>query len=115
DPNINAHMMYDEQDNSIHDLFEQDDWDGLADLLFAALSDPFLPRFFRAKYHILSAWCSKEPRVHLDLAKTRIENIVEVLKADGQPDEEIDRRLSVLRSMVETAEGAIEEVDVDEQ
>ncbi|KAF4547180.1 Hypothetical protein D9617_54g000140 [Elsinoe fawcettii] len=58
DPWLNAHIMYDAQDEAAEKHFEEQDWDGLTTLLASALGDPFLPRYFRAKYHILSIFIS---------------------------------------------------------
>jgi hypothetical protein len=37
------------------------DWRAIAILLEGALRDPALPRYHRAKYHILRAWCTRDP------------------------------------------------------
>ena len=67
------------------------DWKLLATPLDEALSDPFLPRYHGVRYHIINAWCAREPQVQLQRARETLDDMVEVLWED--PPAKIDRIL----------------------
>ena len=82
------------------------DWKFLATPLDEALSDPFLPRYHGARYHIINAWCAREPQVQLQRARETLDDMVEVLWED--PPAKIDRILEPLRNMLAITEDALE-------
>jgi hypothetical protein len=83
----------------------------MATLLEGALSDSALPRYHRAKYHILCAWCTREPQLQIRLAREAMEDIVQVIQAmeNSQPQEEIDELLKPLWDMLAATEEAFKE------
>lgn len=76
-----------------------------------ALSDPALPRYYRAEYHIINAWCVSDPEavIHLRRARETLDDMVQVLQAEGRSREEIDARLKSLRDMLAATEGVIDD------
>jgi hypothetical protein len=108
DPFKTQHQFYDAQYEAIGDLVDPGDdkivdWSSLAAQVEQALSDPALPRYYRAEYHIINAWCSN-PELQIQCARETIDDMVEVLKAEGRSQEEIDARLKTLQGMLEITE-----------
>ncbi|CZT16401.1 uncharacterized protein RCC_02244 [Ramularia collo-cygni] len=114
DPFRNQHAMYDQQYATISAMVgseddEAPDWPALALRLDEALSDPALPRWHRAEYHIIHAWCTQEPELQLERARESIEGMVQVLQAEGLSQEQIDARLEPLTSMMATTQSALDD------
>lgn len=114
DPFHSQHQLYDAEYRAISAMLgEEDDaapdWPALSRRVQAALSDPALPRWYRAEYHIIGAWHNPEPEVQIARAKETLADMVQVLQADGQTAEQIEERLEPLRSMLKSTEGALEE------
>jgi hypothetical protein len=108
----NRHRQYDAQYEAIGAMYDPEDgtetdWKSLAPKLEEALSDPALPRYYRAEYHIINAWCSPEPESQLDFARGVLDDMVPVLQADGSSQEQIDARLVALQEMFDFTEGAV--------
>jgi len=105
----NQHAMYDAQYEAIGALFDpgdevEVDFASLAQKLREALSDPALPRYYRAEYHIINAWCVREPELQLERARESLDDMVQVLQAEGQSQEQIDAHLLTLREMLAISE-----------
>jgi hypothetical protein len=112
DPFEQRHQQYDAQYEAIGAVYDpkdgtETDWKSLALLVEGALSDPALPRLHRAEFHIINAWCSDEPELQLGFAREVMNDMVQVLQADGRSHEEIDARLAALREMFDLTEGAV--------
>jgi hypothetical protein len=87
------------------------DWRAIAILLEGALGDPALPRYHRAKYHILRAWCTRDPQLQIRLAHKAMEDMVQVIQAmeSSQPQEEVDELLKPLWDMLAATEDTFTE------
>jgi hypothetical protein len=106
----NQQEFYQAQYDAIGTLFQTAESD--ADLGFlgtqceAALSDPALPRYHRARCYIINAWCAHDPEPQLRGARETLDDMVQVLH--GILQEEIDQLLKPLRELLEVAEESIE-------
>lgn len=112
DPFEQQHRQYDAQYEAIGAMYDPEDgtetdWKSLAPLVEEALNDPALPRLHRAEFHIINAWYSNEPEVKLGFAREVIDDMVQVLQADGRSLQQIDARLMALREMFDLTEGAV--------
>ena len=112
DPFEQRHQQYDAQYEAIGAVYDpkdgtETDWKSLALLVEEALSDPALPRLHRVEFHIINAWYSDEPELQLGFAREVMNDMVQVLQADGRSHEEIDARLAALREMFDLTEGAV--------
>ena len=114
DPFENQHCQYDAEYNTIGAILNPEEgtetnWRALAVKVAEALSDPALPRYYRAEYHIINAWCVSDPEavIHPRRARETLDDMVQVLQADGRSHEEIDARLAALREMFDLTEGAV--------
>ena len=109
DPFANQHRLYDAQYEAIGALVAPGDdiidWPSLATQLEGALSDPTLPRYYRAEYHIINSWCTRDdPELQIGWARETLNDMVQVLQAEGHSKEEIDARLETIRGMLEITE-----------
>ena len=80
DPNFNQNAFYQAQHDEIEALFQaqedEGDWSALSRMCDEALSDPFLPRWHRAKYEAIRAWdAGVMAEEHIKRAKDVIEDI----------------------------------------
>jgi hypothetical protein len=113
----NQHRQYDVQYEAIGAMFNpaegegETNWRSLSVQVAEALNDPALPRYYRAEYHIINAWCVSDPeaRVQLGLAREVINDKVQVLQADGRSQDEIDVRLKSIRDMLAATEDAVDD------
>jgi hypothetical protein len=105
-----ADPIYQAQYDAITTNFQategETDWKLLATQLGVALSDPYLPRYHRARYHIIYAWCAREPQLELQKARETLEDMVQVMW--GSAPEAIDETLKPLRDMLAITENVIE-------
>jgi hypothetical protein len=66
DPFANLHAIYDARFEQISDMFQtvskEREWDQLATLIDEALTDPYLPRYYRAHYNIIRAMHAEASR-----------------------------------------------------
>ena len=110
----NQTQIYQAQYEAINANFEstdgETDWRLMATQLAAALSDPFLPRYHRAGYHIIYAWCAREPQLELQKARETLEDMRLVLWESSE--EEIDAILRPLQEMLKTTEDVIAKDDI---
>jgi hypothetical protein len=109
----NQHAFYDTQYDAIMAMFGDEDDpppDGpaLSRRIEEALSDPFLPRWHRADYHILVALYSRTPEDHVEKARISIEDMTRVLQHEGQSPEQIDARLRTLPGMLDFVVSTLE-------
>jgi hypothetical protein len=64
DPFANQDKIYDAEYEAIGAMFNpgegegETNWRSLSVRVAEALTDPALPRYYRAEYHIINAWCS---------------------------------------------------------
>jgi hypothetical protein len=56
-------------------------WRSLSVQVAEAISDPALPRFYRAEFHIINAWCVSDPEavIQLRCARETLDDMVQVL------------------------------------
>jgi len=106
DPFHHQHQLYDAQDQAIFDMVQAEDadWPAIALQLDEALSDPALPRYYRAMYHILHVWHTREPELHIRWAREAMDDMVEVLQAIRKPQDQ----LKYLWGMLAHSEEALE-------
>ena len=108
--NQNQTQLYQAQYDAITANFQatdgETDWKLMATQLGAAISDPYLPRYHRARYHIIYAWCAHDPEPQLRGARETLDDMVEVLW--GTSPEGIDELLKPLRDMLAITEDVIE-------
>lgn len=95
---------YAHQREAIEHLVIEEDWHHLEHCLAAALSDAKLPRYHRAKFELFFASCIGDLEVHLDRAKTIIDQIRAHEHNSGWTMEEIDVRLKSLSDMAKDLE-----------
>lgn len=95
---------YAHQREAIEDLVIEEDWYHLEHCLTGALSDTQLPRYHRAKFELFFASCIGDLGVHLDRAKTIIDQIRAHEHNSGWTMEEIDLRLKSLSDMAKDVE-----------
>ncbi|KAK5136616.1 hypothetical protein LTR08_002630 [Meristemomyces frigidus] len=108
----NRHAFYDAEHEMIDGLFQSDegeDWDKLCGHLDDALANPFLPRWYRAKYEAIRAWDSDFPEENIQRAKDAVEDMRLVLEADDRDADYQEERLGGLRVMIEAVEEAVAE------
>jgi hypothetical protein len=106
----NQTQLYQAQYDAIGSLFHsadgEADWRSLATQLGVALSDPYLPRWHRARYHIIYAWCAREPQLEIQKARETLDDMAQVMW--GSSEEAIDEILKPLRNMLAITEETIE-------
>jgi hypothetical protein len=108
----NQAQFYRAQGDAIDALFQtadaDADWQSLATQCEAALSDPALPRYYRANFHIINAWCVDDVEAELQLkwARETLDDMVQVLYGSSQDD--IDTLLKPMQEMLEVTEAALE-------
>jgi 5-formyltetrahydrofolate cyclo-ligase len=111
----NQTQIYEAQYEAIAANFQatdgETDWRLMATQLAAALSDPFLPRYHRARYHIIYAWCAREPQLELQKARETLEDMRLVLWESSE--EEIDAILRPLREVLKITEDVIAKDDIE--
>jgi hypothetical protein len=103
----NQTQLYRAQYNTISTMFQTANtdaaWRALATQTQEALSDTALPRYHRARFHIINAWCIRDPEPQLRAARETLEDMVQVLSQD-----ETDGFLEPLWEMLEVFEASIE-------
>jgi hypothetical protein len=108
----NQAQFYQAQGDAIDALFLTADGDAdcrsLGTQVKEALSDPALPRYYRANFHIINAWCigGDEAELQLKWARETLDDMVQVLHGSSQ--DQIDILLKPMREMLELTEGALE-------
>jgi hypothetical protein len=108
DPFLNQHQWYDSQDQAITDMLQAEtrDWPSLASHLDEALSDPALPRYYRASYHIMHVWHTREPALHIRWAREALDDMVQVLQAIGKPQDQLKPLWEMLAATEEAFESS---------
>lgn len=109
----NQDAVYATQHEEINNMFidENADEEELCSLLDQALSDPFLPRWYRTKYHIIRAWYGSSEE-NIQDAKEGMEDMRQVYRVEEKTEEWIAARLSSLQEMLDLVESCL--VDADE-
>lgn len=108
DPFYNQHQLYDAHDQVISDMVQAEDadWPAIALQLDEALSDPALPRYYRAMYHILHVWHTREPELHIRWAREALDDMVQVLQAIGKPQDQLKHLWEMLAASEEAFESS---------
>ncbi|KAM0694937.1 hypothetical protein Q7P36_005293 [Cladosporium allicinum] len=116
DPFEQQHRQYDAQYEATGAMFNPEDgtetnWRSLSVQVAEAPNDPALPRYHRAEFHIINAWCVSDPEavIQLRCARETLDDMVQVLQAQGCSQEEIDAQLKSLRDMLAATEGAVDD------
>lgn len=108
----NETQFYQAQYDAIDALFQTADvdanWQSLGTQVGEALSDPAMPRYHRARFHIINAWCigGAEAELQLKWAQETLDDMVQVLH--GSTEDEIDRIFKPLREFLEVTKAAFE-------
>jgi hypothetical protein len=111
----NQQELYRAQGDAIDALFQtadadaDADWRSLGTQVEEALSDPTLPRYYRASFHIINAWCvgGDEAELQLKWARETLDDMIQVLWWSTQ--DQIDVLIKPMQEMLELAEAALEE------
>ncbi|KAK4506609.1 hypothetical protein PRZ48_000341 [Zasmidium cellare] len=78
----------------------------LIHMLDQPLADPFVPRWYRTKYHIIRAWYG-EPEENLRDAKDGMEEMREVYRVEEKTEEWISERMLSLQEMIDLVESCL--------
>ncbi|EGP88908.1 unnamed protein product [Zymoseptoria tritici ST99CH_1A5] len=120
DPFLDQHILYDTEYDAIIDMVGHGeeappDWPAVAIRVDQALSDPALPRWYRAEYQLIRAMYAHDPESHLNHARASVADMVQVLRDDEKSAEEIDERLAPLRDLLTIIEGALQEKETSKE
>jgi hypothetical protein len=110
----NQQEFYRTQGGAIDALFQtadaDADWRSLGTQVEEALSDPALPRYYRANFHIINAWCVDDTEAELQLkwARETLDDMVQVSHSHGSSQDDIDTLLKPMQEMLEITKAALE-------
>jgi hypothetical protein len=95
-------------------LKTQEDADELGIELDAALSDPYLPRQFRAEYNVMRAiYGGEDAAVYIAAAEEAVKSIVEVYRAEGRSEETIRKDLEGVNEAIQAVKDGLADKDAE--